>query len=517
MPVIFEREDPFLDESRFGLPSMREDVSKLVRNIFGDTYVVTIFYGSKKFQMFVSSCVFVLVPMGEENAAFFGRLEDLREVTYTPPRFLQKAEATLTFADTAITLQLLSDDNEPPLVTRLREEIWLRQEAPVPFVCGFAVTPSREDIVPLSVSLYDRSGKYAAALAELLEDATNVVASSVSFPLHVLLQWDVASGDYVYEGQPLGMFADTVMKAPATGRIWITAPPNTLENWPDDGPSSLVGFLPSPVWIDEQNEYWDLRSILEHPQLSHSWNVALIEQQSVPIGHEFDRPRVMQTQPEHGLIRHPADAERAAAAWMRYWGWIDAQETGPGTDEGKDVVASDAVAQVKAHMNPIGRPDLQNLYGVASAEGNEGLFFALMGYTKQALDWADQVNLPLFRFDRQGIPEPVNQAAIQVLRQKQEEWRSREQDDEDEVSWAMNDDSDEDEGDHEDDDNEGENEYEDGLTVSEQSDESGTVSVVRQSLKPQSVTKELVDLVALHREGALTDEEFAAAKAKLLS
>ena len=46
-----------------------------------------------------------------------------------------------------------------------------------------------------------------------------------------------------------------------------------------------------------------------------------------------------------------------------------------------------AVAQVKTHMKPIGRPDLQRLSGVA--KGRTTLFFSLEGYTPEARKWGD--------------------------------------------------------------------------------------------------------------------------------
>jgi hypothetical protein len=66
------------------------------------------------------------------------------------------------------------------------------------------------------------------------------------------------------------------------------------------------------------------------------------------------------------------------------------------------------VAQVKMHMVPIGRPDLQRLYGVAVTEGAVSVFFSLTDYTREAKDWADQVGMALFRFSPVGEAEPVN-------------------------------------------------------------------------------------------------------------
>jgi hypothetical protein len=57
-----------------------------------------------------------------------------------------------------------------------------------------------------------------------------------------------------------------------------------------------------------------------------------------------------------GLIRNPADAESAAAAFMRRIGFADAKLTSSGSDGGIDVKATGAVAQVKMQWTPVGRP-----------------------------------------------------------------------------------------------------------------------------------------------------------------
>lgn len=112
--------------------------------------------------------------------------------------------------------------------------------------------------------------------------------------------------------------------------------------------------------------------------------------------------------PSPSLIRTYRDAEEAAAKWMQWLGWGDAFVTPQGRDGGIDVTASHAIAQVKAHVNPIGRPQVQQLFGVASSLNRTPLFFASGGYTPEAVLWADQVSMALFRFDLQGEPEPSN-------------------------------------------------------------------------------------------------------------
>ncbi len=115
--------------------------------------------------------------------------------------------------------------------------------------------------------------------------------------------------------------------------------------------------------------------------------------------------------PSPSLIRSYRDAEEAAASWMRWLGWGDAKLTPTGPDGGIDVIASHAVAQVKAHVSPIGRPEIQQLYGVAVSMSRAPLFFSSGGYTPDAIAWASGVSMAIFRFDLQGEPEPINEVA----------------------------------------------------------------------------------------------------------
>jgi hypothetical protein len=127
------------------------------------------------------------------------------------------------------------------------------------------------------------------------------------------------------------------------------------------------------------------------------------------------RARSRGPRPAPTLIRTYRDAETSAAAWMRWMGWGDAAVTQTGPDGGVDVIATRAVGQVKAHVNPIGRPEVQQLHGCAVAMKRDSAFFCLGGYTPQAVGWADSVEMPLFRFDLSGEPEPVNGTARRIM------------------------------------------------------------------------------------------------------
>src|SRR6202022_1367178 len=87
------------------------------------------------------------------------------------------------------------------------------------------------------------------------------------------------------------------------------------------------------------------------------------------------------------LIRTFREGGELAAAWMRWMGFEDAHVTIAGADGGIDVVSEQAVAQVKVEGSPSGRPAVQALFGIAAADGRQGLFFSLAGWTAEALSW----------------------------------------------------------------------------------------------------------------------------------
>jgi outer membrane protein assembly factor BamB len=103
---------------------------------------------------------------------------------------------------------------------------------------------------------------------------------------------------------------------------------------------------------------------------------------------------------------------------MRAHGFPDAVVTPLSHDEGVDVLARDAIAQVKAHMVPVTRPSLQQFLGAAASTKYRlrlPLFFAAAGYTADAVDWAAQEDIALFTFDRMGEVAPVNHRARQLI------------------------------------------------------------------------------------------------------
>ncbi|MGW6542900.1 restriction endonuclease [Streptomyces massasporeus] len=128
-----------------------------------------------------------------------------------------------------------------------------------------------------------------------------------------------------------------------------------------------------------------------------------------------DPPAESVHRPAQRLIRDARDAELVAVDWMRYLGFTDAVATPVGADDGIDVLARHAVAQVKKEGSPTTRPTVQQLHGVSTAKQRAALFFSMAGYTPPAITWASQQGIALFQYDLQGTPHPVNPPALSLL------------------------------------------------------------------------------------------------------
>lgn len=125
-----------------------------------------------------------------------------------------------------------------------------------------------------------------------------------------------------------------------------------------------------------------------------------------------NQPRAHRPEPEQRLVRDAREAELLAGDWVRWMGFPDADVTPVGADGGLDVVGADVVAQVKFEAVKTGRPVLQALYGAGHARGaTYWMFFSSAGYTIQALTWAEEVGMALFRFALDGGIEPVSHEA----------------------------------------------------------------------------------------------------------
>jgi hypothetical protein len=110
-------------------------------------------------------------------------------------------------------------------------------------------------------------------------------------------------------------------------------------------------------------------------------------------------------------------AERAAAEHMRTeLRFANVWLTAEGADNGIDVRANGAVAQVKWYKSPVGIAEVQRLKGTAT-RGDWAVFYAsLSGYTKSAIEAATNGNVALFKIGLAGLVFADNHVARMLER-----------------------------------------------------------------------------------------------------
>lgn len=397
------------------------------KTIFPDHYRVTVtpIGASSDRAVMMSSCAVAGVN-SDQQIEFVFQLHQLRFVTLeSSPTDLKTVRLTVEEDTEMVVLKFdvyVSDpqNEQPEIYRRLENELALRRENKITYYAGFPQADDWDGISPVDVSIRRDNGSLIRALKDLNYHIDEDEQTSVEFALSQLLEWFVPDNSFVHEGQVIGQFAEQMIHASATGRLRITAPYGIEETSPSDGLA-----LADHQWVVEQHRFWPLSQVLLHPELGQQWTLALVEDGSPDPQKDDALPAVMQSPPDPVAIRDFSDANTAAAEWLRHWGWIDAAPENGATANDVSISSRDVVAQVKAHASPIGRPALQQLFGIASAEEKIGMFFSLAGYTKQAREWADEVDLPLFRFDLQGQPTPENRAAVYAVNQQNADWAAR--------------------------------------------------------------------------------------------
>ncbi|MBE7194404.1 MAG: restriction endonuclease [Gordonia polyisoprenivorans] len=106
-------------------------------------------------------------------------------------------------------------------------------------------------------------------------------------------------------------------------------------------------------------------------------------------------------------IRDATAAEQNAAERMRELGFTDARVTPGGADNGIDVIAANALAQVKWRGAQVPRADIQRLFGARGHRQDVALlFFAASGFSKAAVECADELGVMLFSYDPDGSITP---------------------------------------------------------------------------------------------------------------
>lgn len=100
---------------------------------------------------------------------------------------------------------------------------------------------------------------------------------------------------------------------------------------------------------------------------------------------------------------------------MRTLGFADAELTRHGSDGGVDIRANSAIAQVKARLVRTSRPEVQQLAGIAQHEGKLAIFFAVAGFTTEAMQWANDAGVAMFSLDSTGTARPIGHRAALLI------------------------------------------------------------------------------------------------------
>lgn len=187
--------------------------------------------------------------------------------------------------------------------------------------------------------------------------------------------------------------------------------------WLMAGASAVVGFL----------AYGEHLGGWLHASFSLGQVAILAICLRVPVNQNFEDkvvlPRILNTEePTESDGGSPVlvdfrAAEEMAAAWLRRFGYRDAEVTPPGQDGGIDVLARGAIAQVKLwHTKRVGIREVQRLTGLTNP-GQKSFYFARSGYTRQALEWSTDPahRIALFELGSDGNLRAANFTAIRTL------------------------------------------------------------------------------------------------------
>ncbi len=116
------------------------------------------------------------------------------------------------------------------------------------------------------------------------------------------------------------------------------------------------------------------------------------------------------------LDRDFEDVAPLVVDWMRGNGFPDAGLTEDAGVGAYDVDSANAIAEVNIGAPPA-RPNVQRLDEVARSVGRRALYFSLRGFTASAVEWADNVGIALFEFDKDGDSIiPSNGSADELTR-----------------------------------------------------------------------------------------------------
>ncbi|KUJ70931.1 hypothetical protein ACZ90_01100 [Streptomyces albus subsp. albus] len=115
-------------------------------------------------------------------------------------------------------------------------------------------------------------------------------------------------------------------------------------------------------------------------------------------------------------IRTARDAVNAAAHYLRWLGFQGLRPPENRATAGADLRGPDVVAQVDPTTHPTTVREVECLWLTGLNESVTAVFFSLAGYARDSRHRADELRIPLFVMDLTGTPQPVNDAADELIR-----------------------------------------------------------------------------------------------------
>jgi hypothetical protein len=86
-------------------------------------------------------------------------------------------------------------------------------------------------------------------------------------------------------------------------------------------------------------------------------------------------------------------------AWMSTHGWADAELTKDAGHGAWDVESTSMIAEITVDAPP-SRPNVQRLDQVSRGTEKQPVYFSARGFTSSAEEWANNVNIALFAFEK---------------------------------------------------------------------------------------------------------------------
>ncbi|MEW1656095.1 hypothetical protein [Streptomyces sp. NPDC093707] len=116
-------------------------------------------------------------------------------------------------------------------------------------------------------------------------------------------------------------------------------------------------------------------------------------------------------------IRTARDCVTAAAQYLKWLGFADVARAQERTASGVDLRGTGVVAQVDPTTRATGLREVECVWLNGLADSAVAVFFSLAGYARDARSRADDLHVPLFVMDLTGTPQPVNDAADELITQ----------------------------------------------------------------------------------------------------